>query len=87
MSDEPLLVADPVLGVRVLTLNRPHRLNAIGVCADQVGQRFRSASSSHDDVACRSAVGDTEGSAHRSAGAEPVHPACAGAAALAGPAG
>ncbi|MGD0698320.1 MAG: enoyl-CoA hydratase/isomerase family protein [Trebonia sp.] len=29
MSDEPLLVEDPRDGVRLLTLNRPHRLNAL----------------------------------------------------------
>lgn len=29
VSDEPLLIEDPRDGVRVLTLNRPHRLNAL----------------------------------------------------------
>ncbi len=42
MSDAPLIVAEPAPGLRVLTLNRPGRLNALNAeLADQLRGALR----------------------------------------------
>ncbi len=51
MSDAPLIVAEPAPGVRVLTLNRPERLNALN--AELVDQLHGALHDAGQDPACR----------------------------------
>lgn len=51
MSDAPLIVAEPAPGVRVLTLNRPGRLNALN--AGLAGQLRGALHDADQDPACR----------------------------------
>lgn len=51
MSDEVLIVDDPREGVRVLTMNRPHRLNALdGELVGRLTQELERAAREHPDV-------------------------------------
>jgi len=53
MTDEPLIVDDPADGVRVLTLNRPHRLNAIdGELLSRLLDELAKAAQQHPSVRC-----------------------------------